>query len=58
MNESLQKIVTDLMQRQPPEATFLPTNSAIRLAESNVSVAVSALVWHVVVQGDDREVNS
>ena len=48
VHESVQQIVTDLMQRQPLGCVLLPTVPAIRLSEWNIGVAVLALVWHVV----------
>lgn len=53
MNESVQKIVTDLMQGQPCSGGFLPTGPAVRLSESEVGIAVSALIWSVVGHVDD-----
>jgi hypothetical protein len=53
MNESMQKIVTDLMQRQPCSRGFLPTGPAVFLPESEVGIAVSAFIWSVVGHVDD-----
>jgi hypothetical protein len=53
MNESVQEIVTDLMQRQPCSGGFLPTSPAVRLPESEVGSAVSAFIWSVVGHVED-----
>jgi hypothetical protein len=48
MNESVQKIVTDLIQRQSCCGGFLPTGPAVLLPESEVGTAVSAFIWSMV----------
>jgi len=53
VNESVQEIVTDLMQRQPCSGRFLSTSPAVRLTESEVGIAVSAFIWSVVGHVED-----
>jgi hypothetical protein len=53
MNESVQEIVTDLVQRQPCSGGFLPTSPAVRQPVSEVGSAVSAIIWSVVGHVDD-----
>jgi hypothetical protein len=54
MDEGVQEIVTDLMQRQPLNRAFLAADPAVALAERKVGVAVSAFFSRVFRYLHDR----